>query len=171
MEMEFSLLKLHVNLPPTIKLCKSALRAMWLNFDHFSDYCPSYKMPKLPAHCCYPKTLAECCAEEWRKREEIKGIAASANLTVAANQEGNQDPASSYMDVDKMYGEFEESQMALRKKLKGPEVLKLGPSEINLRSHRIVGGIYAIDYLEQPKQNVKIGKVYLTTSKFCEMAI
>lgn len=163
MEMEFNLLKLHVNLPPTIKLCKSALRALWLNFDHFSDYCRSYNMPKLPAHCSYPDSLAECCADEWRKREEIKEIA-TANLVQESSGNPALDPATTYIDVDKIYGEFEESQMALRKRLKGPEMLKLRPTEINLRSHRIVGGIYGIDYLEQPKQNVKIGKVYLTTS-------
>lgn len=156
--MEFSLLKLHVNLPPKIKLCKSALRAIWLNFDHFSDYCPSYKMPKLPAHCCYPKTLAECCAEEWRKRQEIKESVHQQQTN------GLCDPCSSYIDVDRVYAEYEESQMQLRKKLKGPDMLKLRPTEINLRSHRIVGGIYGIHYLEQPKQNVKIGKVFLTTS-------
>lgn len=160
MEMEFSLLKLHVNLPPTIKLCKAALRAIWLNFDHFSDYCRSHQMPKLPLHCCYPKTLAECCAEEWRKRQEIKEVAAQEQPP----QTNGPDPSSSYIDVDRLYAEFEESQITLRKKLKGPEMLKLGPNEINLRSHRIVGGIYGIDYLEQPKQNVKIGKVFLTTS-------
>lgn len=165
MEMEFGLLKLHVNLPPTIKLCKSGLRAIWLNFDHFSDYCKSYKMPKLPAHCSYPKTLAECCAEEWRRRQEIKETATSDNQQENSQTNGAMvDPYSNYIDVDRLYGEFEEAQMQLRKKLKGPEMLKLGPSEINLRSHRIVGGIYGIDYLEQPKQNVKIGKVFLTTS-------
>lgn len=145
--MEFDLLKLHVNLPPTIKLWKSALRAIWLNFDHFSDYCPSHEMPKVPPSSSYPPTLGECSAKEWTKREEIK-----AGL-------GND------LDVDKIYGEFEEAQMNLRRKLRGPEVLKLRPNEINLRSHRIVGGIYGIDYLEQPKQSVKIGKVFLTTSE------
>lgn len=155
MEMEFGLLKLHVNLPPTIKLCKSALRAIWLNFDHFSDYCPSYQMPKLPAHCSHPKTLAECCAEEWRKRQELKEHQPLTN---------GPEPSSNYIDVDRLYAEFEECQMTMRKRLRGPEMLRLRPTEINLRSHRIVGGIYGIDYLEQPKQNVKIGRVFLTTS-------
>lgn len=170
MEMEFSLLKLHVNLPPTIKLCKSALRAIWLNFDHFSDYCPSYQMPQLPPHCRYPRTLGECCAEEWRMRQEIKEIE-TANLHQQQERQpggGNSgaqiDPGASYVDVDRMYAEYEEAQMALRRRLRGPEMLKLRPTEINLRSHRIVGGIYGIDYLEQPKQNVKIGRVFLTTS-------
>lgn len=164
MEMEFTLLKLHVNLPPTIKLCKSALRAIWLNFDHFSDYCPSYKMPTLPAHCGYPQTLAECSAEEWRKREEIKEVARATLMEQQQQQGGAFDPATTYIDVDKIYAEFEEGQLNLRKKMKGPEAMKLRPTEINLRSHRIVGGIYGIDYLEQPKQNVKIGRVFLTTS-------
>lgn len=159
--MEFPLLKLHVNLPPTIKLCKSALRAIWLNFDHFSDYCLSYKIPKLPAHCCFPLSLAEASAEEWRKREEIKEV---AKATLIEQQQQQSGTLTTYIDVDKIYADFEEAQMALRKKLKGPEVMRLRPTEINLRSHRIVGGIYGIDYLEQPKQNVKIGSVYLTTS-------
>lgn len=157
--MEFSLLKLHVNLPPTIKLCKSALRAIWLNFDHFSDYCPSYKMLRLPLYCSFPKTLAECCADEWRKRQEIKEQLQHLNATNTSSES-----SSSYTNVDRVYGEYEEAQMQLRRRLRGVEMLKLRPTEINLRSHRIVGGIYGIDYLEQPKQNVKIGRVFLTTS-------
>lgn len=162
--MEFDLLKINVNLPPAIKLCKSALRAIWLNFDHFSDYCPSFTMPKLPVYCQYPSTLAECGTQEWKKREEIKEMA-RVQMEAMQKEPGNQmDPGSTYIDVDKVYAENEETQVMLRRKFKGPDALKLRPSEINLRNHRIVGGIYGIDYLEQPKQNVKIGRVYLTTS-------
>lgn len=37
----------------------------------------------------------------------------------------------------------------------GPESLNLDEFEVNLRSHKITGGIFVIDYLEQPLQDVK----------------
>lgn len=34
-----------IALPPVIKLQNSAVRVLWLSYDHFSDYCPSFKIP------------------------------------------------------------------------------------------------------------------------------
>lgn len=158
---------MNVNLPPTIKLFKAAVRALWLKFDHFSDYCASYFMPKAgPAF--YQRTLAECTQLEWKKREEIKEIAnKELSKSDPANAAVQSSLVSNVIDIDKVYTEFEEEQLALKKRLKGPESMKLQKTEINLRSHRIVGGIYCIDYLEQPKQNVKIcnSRAFLTTSR------
>lgn len=37
----------------------------------------------------------------------------------------------------------------------GPDSLNLGEFEVNLRRNKIVGGVYQIEYLEQPLQDVK----------------
>lgn len=42
---DFPALKLNLMLPPSIKLKTSAVRGMWLNYDHFSDYCPTFDLP------------------------------------------------------------------------------------------------------------------------------
>jgi cancer susceptibility candidate protein 1 len=37
----------------------------------------------------------------------------------------------------------------------GPESLNLGEFEVNLRRSKIVGGVFQIEYLEQPMQSMK----------------
>lgn len=37
---------MQISLPPTVSLYSSALRGLWLNYDHFSDYCPSFNIKK-----------------------------------------------------------------------------------------------------------------------------
>lgn len=44
----------------------------------------------------------------------------------------------------------------IERKEKGREGLKLTPFEINLRSHRIVAGVYSVEYFEQPQQDKKL---------------
>lgn len=110
-------------------------------------------MPQLAPEYSSADTLAECCAREWSKRQEIQEMIL-ADLAMKGIDS---------VDVDKIFSEYEEAQLNLRKKLNGPDALNLRKSEINLRSHHIVGGIYGLDYFHQPKQNVKIGKVFLTT--------
>lgn len=45
-EIDFPLIEMQISLPPTVSLYSSALRGLWLNYDHFSDYCPSFKLKK-----------------------------------------------------------------------------------------------------------------------------
>lgn len=59
------------------------------------------------------------------------------------------------IDVDRMYTEYEDELNAIERAKMGPESLNLDEFEINLRSHRITGGIFQIDYVEQPLQDVK----------------
>lgn len=44
-EIEFPLLELEMTLPPSVKCKDSAIRALWLSYDHFSDYSPSFEIP------------------------------------------------------------------------------------------------------------------------------
>lgn len=54
-----------------------------------------------------------------------------------------------------MYTEYEDELNNLEKEKMGPTAMNLGEFESNLRSHRITGGIFLLEYLEQPLQNVK----------------
>lgn len=66
--------------------------------------------------------------------------------------------------MDKIYSEFENSLAQIERKEKGIEGLKLKPFDVNLRSHRIVAGIYCVEYLEQPQQDTKLhARKYLRT--------
>ena len=67
-DMDFKLLDLHVTLPAVIKLHKSAIRALWLSYDHVSDYCPTYDMPYKMVH---KADLRVTTRIEWKKRKEI----------------------------------------------------------------------------------------------------
>lgn len=44
-EIDFPLLDVNITLPPSIKCKDSAVRMLWLNYDHVSDYCPSFHIP------------------------------------------------------------------------------------------------------------------------------
>lgn len=71
---------------------------------------------------------------------------------------------SGVIDVDKIYSEYENGMAQMERKEKGIEGLKLKPFDVNLRSHRIVAGIYCVEYLEQPQQDTKLhARKYLRT--------
>lgn len=44
---DFPALKLNIQLPPSIKCMGSAIRGMWLSYDHFSDYGSSFYLRKI----------------------------------------------------------------------------------------------------------------------------
>ncbi|XP_059612710.1 uncharacterized protein LOC132259176, partial [Phlebotomus argentipes] len=163
-EVEFTLLDTTLILPPTVKCFRAALRGLWLNYDHYSDSCHSFFMP-LPITRVL--NLRQSTKIEWRKRKELleKALAEKKAQSEAALFDTMETPsAPTVIDVDKLYANYETEQNKLEKRRKGPEGLKLISMDVNLRSHRIVGGIYCIDYLDQPKQDVKIGsKSFLTT--------
>uniref|UniRef100_A0A1B0CGU5 Axonemal 84 kDa protein n=1 Tax=Lutzomyia longipalpis TaxID=7200 RepID=A0A1B0CGU5_LUTLO len=163
-EVEFSLLDTTLILPPTVKCFRAALRGLWLNYDHFSDSCHSYFMPIITGK---PKNLRQSTKMEWQKRKELLEKAlAEKKAQIEISQFDTMEPpaAPAVIDIDKLYADYETEQNRIEKRRKGPEGLALGATDVNLRSHRIVGGIYCIDYLDQPKQDVKIGsKSFLTT--------
>lgn len=43
-EIDFPTIEMLISLPPTVQLQSSALRGLWLNYDHFSDYCSSFQL-------------------------------------------------------------------------------------------------------------------------------
>lgn len=43
-EITFPLLEMDITLPPSVKMMNTAVRVLWLSYDHFSDYCPSYSL-------------------------------------------------------------------------------------------------------------------------------
>lgn len=59
-------------------------------------------------------------------------------------------------DVDKIYAEYEAEVIQARRKSIGPEGLHLGEFDVNLRKYKIIGGVFSLDYLEQPQQNRRL---------------
>ena len=66
--------------------------------------------------------------------------------------------------MDKLYTEHVDELIKIEREKKGSSALKLFETDVNMRSHRLVAGIYCLDYVEQPLQEVKIGnRTYLRT--------
>lgn len=95
---------------------------------------------------------------EWRKRKEIlKSAKENAD-------DGKSKKSDGIIDVTKIYNEYEDELSKSVKRQKGPEGLKLKEFDVNLRKYRMVGGIYCIEYLKQPQQDMKLNsKKYLRT--------
>lgn len=67
--------------------------------------------------------------------------------------------------MDKIYNEYEEELNNEIRKQKGPDGLNLRQFDVNLRKHKIVAGIYCVEYLEQPDQDTKTdNKTFLRIS-------
>lgn len=68
-------------------------------------------------------------------------------------------------EVEKLYNEITEKKDQNKRKHLSPNVFKMIEFEMNLRKYRIVGGIYSIEYFDQPQQNVKLSpNAFLRTS-------
>lgn len=94
---------------------------------------------------------------EWKKRKEIlKAVYEEPKEKKTDSDEDDQTPQD--IDVDKIYTEHADELMKKERTKKGAKTLNLSEYDVNMRSHRIVAGVYAIDYLEQPMQDVKIAK-------------
>lgn len=142
-------------LPRTVKGFNSAIRGLWLNYDHMSDYCHS-AIFKYDDSDRKKLTLRKTTKREWKKRKEL--------LSKALFQIFNEKPEESnpeeqnqprIIDVDRMYTEYEDELNSIERGKMGPESLNLDEFEVNLRSHKITGGIFQIEYFEQPLQDVK----------------
>lgn len=116
--------------------------------------------------------LSEAAKKEWAKRKELEKIARIENDTKSKANDGAV-PFDNFellnmpiVDVDKLYMDYINDIIKKDRLRKGRGVLNLKEFEINLRQYRIVGGIYCLDYFEQPEQSVKLSaKSYLRTSK------
>lgn len=150
---EFPTLKMSMVLPCAVKCFNSAIRGLWLNYDHMSDYCHS-AIFKYDDSDRKKLTLRQTTKREWKKRKELleKALFQIFNEKPDDSDEVNQPRV---IDVDRMYTEYEDELNAIERAKMGPESLNLDEFEINLRSHRITGGIFQIDYVEQPLQDVK----------------
>lgn len=70
------------------------------------------------------------------------------------------------VDVDKLYTDYVNELTSQRRALQGPESLCLNEFEINLRKYRIIGGVFCVEYFEQPQQDTKYSpNSYLRTSE------
>lgn len=160
---ELGSLKMSLVLPSSIKCSNAAIRGMWLNFDHMSDYC--YSMIQTYENSDKKKlTLRQTTKREWKKRKELlqKALVQIFNEKPDDSEEQNQPRV---IDVDRMYTEYEDGLNATQREKMGPASLNLDEFEVNLRSHRITGGIFQIEYFEQPLQDVKSDECALLRSR------
>lgn len=149
---EFSNVQMSLTLPATVKCSKAAVRGLWVNYDHLSDYCKSTifmyddgDRKKL--------TLRKTTKREWKKRKEL--LQKALHQIFNEKPDENADDQPRQIDIDKMYTEYEDELNGIEREKMGPEGMALGEFEVNLRRNKIVGGVYQIEYLEQPLQDVK----------------
>lgn len=150
---------------------------MWLAYDHFSDFCTTFQMP---GDRPIKMDLSQAAKKEWAKRKQLEKMARAKNNTKPSVNVGRHNTTVPFdnferlnmpiVDVDKLYMDYINNMMAKERFRRGRESLNLKEFEINLRQYRIVGGVYCLDYFEQPEQSVKLtAKSYLRTSIDCKM--
>ncbi|KAH8287594.1 hypothetical protein KR054_010429, partial [Drosophila jambulina] len=163
-EIDFPTIEMQISLPPTVHLQSSALRGLWLNYDHFSDYCSSYCLKH--ARSANANILRQT-KREWRKRKEIlqamldecgRDIPLSEleQLTQDQHSASSQPPRERTYDVDKLYAEYEDELSKAHRRAIGPEAYGMLETDVNLRKYRIIGGVYCIDFLETPQQDKQL---------------
>lgn len=150
---DFEKLKINMLLPSSIKCMNAAIRGLWLNYDHLSDYCYSIT-PTYDNGDRKTLTLRQTTKREWKKRKELLQ---KALQQIFANEKPDdvEENKPRVIDVDRMYTEYEDKINAVEREKMGPSSLNLDEHEVNLRSHRICGGVFQIEYFEQPLQDVK----------------
>lgn len=141
-------------LPGSVKCANAAIRGLWLNYDHMSDYCHSsiFKYEDVDKK---KLTLRQTTKREWKKRKELLQSALFQIFNEKPEESSEEPNQPRVIDVDRMYELYEDELNAIEREKMGPNSLNLGELEVNLRSHRITGGLFQIEYLEQPLQDVK----------------
>nr|NP_001097013.2 uncharacterized protein Dmel_CG15373, isoform E [Drosophila melanogaster]ABW09443.2 uncharacterized protein Dmel_CG15373, isoform E [Drosophila melanogaster] len=163
-EIDFPTIEMQISLPPTVHLQSSALRGLWLNYDHFSDYCSSYCLKH--ARSANANILRQT-KREWRKRKEILQamlddcgreipLSELEQLTQDQHSASSQPPRERTYDVDKLYAEYEDELSKAHRRAIGPEAYGMLETDVNLRKYRIIGGVYCIDFLETPQQDKQL---------------
>ncbi|XP_017045493.2 dynein axonemal intermediate chain 7 homolog [Drosophila ficusphila] len=163
-EIDFPTIEMQISLPPTVHLQSSALRGLWLNYDHFSDYCSSYSLKH--ARSANANILRQT-KREWRKRKEILQamldecgreipLSELEQLTQEQHSASSQPPKERTYDVDKLYAEYEDELNRAHRRAIGPEAYGMLETDVNLRKYRIIGGVYCIDFLETPQQDKQL---------------
>ncbi|KAL9696467.1 hypothetical protein quinque_016046 [Culex quinquefasciatus] len=154
-DIDFPVLGFHLVLPAAVKCHHSAIRGLWLNYDHFSDYCPSYDMPYRLDNRADLRIISRI---EWKKRKEILKAVYEEPREKRPDDSEEDERSPNDIDVDKIYTEHADELMKKERAKKGTKALGLLEHDVNMRSHRIIAGVYCIDYLAQPGQEVKIAK-------------
>lgn len=104
---------------------------------------------------------------EWKKRKEILKAVYEEPREKRPDDSEDDERATHDIDVDKIYTEHADELMKKERAKKGTKALNLFDNDVNMRSHRIIAGVYCIDYLEQPMQEVKIAKKSLLRTGEC----
>lgn len=151
---EFSNIQMNLTLPPSVRCIGSAIRGLWLNYDHLSDYCYS-TIFKYDDGDRKKLTLRKTTKREWKKRKELLQKALHQIFNEKPDESLDGDNLPRQIDIDKMYTEYEDGLNAIERGRMGPEALCLGEFEVNLRRNKIVGGVFQIELLEQPLQDIK----------------
>lgn len=152
---EFTNIQMNLVLPTTVKCTNAAIRGLWVNYDHLSDYCYS-TIFKYDDGDRKKLTLRKTTKREWKKRKELLQKALHQIFNEKPDENPDTDPNQPrQIDVDQMYTEYEDELTAIEREKKGPDALGLGEFEVNLRRNKIVGGVYQIEFLEQPMQDAK----------------
>lgn len=120
--------------------------------------------------------LSQAAKKEWKKRKELEQMArAESNGKSQGGGASGVDAAVPFdsfellnmpiVDIDKLYMDYINDIIKKDRRRKGREALNMKEFEVNLRQYRVVGGIYCLEYFEQPEQSVKLSaKSYLRTS-------
>lgn len=95
---------------------------------------------------------------EWKKRKEILKAVYEEPREKRPDDSEEDERSPNDIDVDKIYTEHADELMKKERAKKGTKALGLLEHDVNMRSHRIIAGVYCIDYLAQPGQEVKIAK-------------
>ncbi|XP_062140315.1 uncharacterized protein LOC133848676 [Drosophila sulfurigaster albostrigata] len=163
-EIDFPTIEMNISLPPTVRLQSSALRGLWLNYDHFSDYCSSFQLRHARSENA---TILRQTKREWRKRKEILQsmldecareipLSELEQLTQEQHSASSLPPKERSYDVDKLYAQYEDELNKARRRAIGPEAYGMLETDVNLRKYRIIGGVYCIDFLETPQQDKQL---------------
>lgn len=125
----------------------------------------------MPGDTVIKLDLNQAAKREWRKRKEMEKTSRVETESKPASSAVGAVPFDNFellnipiVDIDKLYMDYVNDIMMKDRLRKGPQALNLKEFEVNLRHYRIVGGIYCLDYFEQPEQCVKLSsKSYLRT--------
>ncbi|XP_055915568.1 dynein axonemal intermediate chain 7 isoform X2 [Eupeodes corollae] len=164
-EIEFPVIDMQITLPPSVKVNNCAFRGLWLNYDHFSDYCPTFRLLR---HRKEHLNILLQSKKEWKKRKEILQSMldeASEELPISdfdPNSVSDEPTAPREIDIDKIYNDYEDEQNKARRKDMGLNASELGEYDVNLRKYRIIGGVFVVDYLEQPQQDKRLNTTSFT---------
>lgn len=112
--------------------------------------------------------------KEWKKRKELLATSDTYqeplfedNIGAVPFDNFETIGTTALVDVDKLYGDYVNELTAKRRRRQGPDALCLNEFEMNLRKYRIIGGIYCIEYFDQPPQHTKhSSNLYLRTSEW-----